>query len=179
MCIQWPRVLYSIVITWPSNPHISQFSRPCNEFTNGWSMLPCKKWYFCSKLFLCHIEYILQTSRMIHTHTCVSDSPVQIPVTWPQGTYGLMKTTNGCPGNNVDWEYGWLEQDTDDVNMNNTFSPDIQLYLHGMVGYFNSIALLRRFRLVLVLVFCLERTVRTLYHWATELPDYLTNNQSP
>ena len=142
-------------------------------------MYSCKKRYFCSKLF--HIEYIIQTSRMIYTHTCVSDSPVQIPVTWPQGTYGLMKTTNGCPGNNVDWEYGWLEQDTDDVNMNNTFSPDIQLYLHGMVGYFNSIALLRRFRLVLVLVFCLDGPRE---YSTTELPSYpiispTTNNQSP
>jgi len=35
MCIQWSRVLYSVVKTWQSNPPILQFNRPCNEFTNG------------------------------------------------------------------------------------------------------------------------------------------------
>jgi len=34
MCIQWTRVLYCVVITRQSNPHISQFSRPCNESTS-------------------------------------------------------------------------------------------------------------------------------------------------
>ena len=38
MCIQWARVLYSVVITWHSNPPISQFNSPCNEFTSVWSM---------------------------------------------------------------------------------------------------------------------------------------------
>ena len=37
MCIQWTRVLYSVVITWTSNLPISQFS-PCNEFKSVWSM---------------------------------------------------------------------------------------------------------------------------------------------
>ena len=37
-CIQWTRVLYSLVITWQSNPPISQFNCLCNEFTNFWSM---------------------------------------------------------------------------------------------------------------------------------------------
>ena len=40
MCIQWTRVLYSVVITWYANPLISQFNRPCNEFTSVWSMFP-------------------------------------------------------------------------------------------------------------------------------------------
>jgi len=31
-------VLYSVVITRQSNPPISQFSSPCNEFKSGWSM---------------------------------------------------------------------------------------------------------------------------------------------
>jgi len=43
MCIQWTRVLYSVVITRPPYPPISQFSRPCNEFTSVWSMFPCNK----------------------------------------------------------------------------------------------------------------------------------------
>ena len=38
MCIQWTRVLYSVVITRQSNPPISQFNSPCNEFTSFWSM---------------------------------------------------------------------------------------------------------------------------------------------
>jgi len=36
MCIQWTCVLYSVVITRQSNPPISQFRRPCNEFTSVW-----------------------------------------------------------------------------------------------------------------------------------------------
>ena len=38
MCIQWTRGLYSVVVTRQSNPPISQFNRPCNEFTIGWPM---------------------------------------------------------------------------------------------------------------------------------------------
>ena len=37
MCIQWTRFLYS-VITWQSNPPISQFNSLCNEFKSVWSM---------------------------------------------------------------------------------------------------------------------------------------------
>jgi len=38
MCIQWARVLYSVVLTQQSNPPISQFNSPCNVFTSVWSM---------------------------------------------------------------------------------------------------------------------------------------------
>jgi len=38
MCIQWTRVLYYVVITRQSNPPISQFNSPCNEFMSVWSM---------------------------------------------------------------------------------------------------------------------------------------------
>ena len=41
MYIQWIRVLNSIVITQQSNPPISQFNNPCNEFMSVWSMFPC------------------------------------------------------------------------------------------------------------------------------------------
>ena len=41
MGIQWARVLYSVVITRQSNPPISQFNRPYNEFTSVWSMFVC------------------------------------------------------------------------------------------------------------------------------------------
>jgi len=38
MCIQQTRGIYSVVITWQSNPPISQFNSLCNEFTSVWSM---------------------------------------------------------------------------------------------------------------------------------------------
>ena len=41
MFIQWTRVFYSVVITRHSNPPISRFRVPCNEFTSVWSMFPC------------------------------------------------------------------------------------------------------------------------------------------
>ena len=44
MCLQWTRVLYSIVIPQQSNPPISQFNSPNNEFTSGWSMFVYNKY---------------------------------------------------------------------------------------------------------------------------------------
>mgnify|MGYP006890621568 CR=1 FL=1 len=38
MCIQWTRVLFSVVIPRQSNPPISQFNCPCNKFTWVWSL---------------------------------------------------------------------------------------------------------------------------------------------
>ena len=38
MCLQWTRVLYSVVITTQSNPTISQYNSLCNEYTSLWSM---------------------------------------------------------------------------------------------------------------------------------------------
>jgi len=37
MCLQWTRVLYSLVIIL-SNPPISQFNSPCNKLMSVWSM---------------------------------------------------------------------------------------------------------------------------------------------
>ena len=37
-CVYNEHVLYSVVITWKSNPPISQFNSLCNEFTSVWSM---------------------------------------------------------------------------------------------------------------------------------------------
>jgi len=34
-------MFYTVVITQQSNPPISQFSRPYNEFMSFWSMFPC------------------------------------------------------------------------------------------------------------------------------------------
>ena len=55
MCVQWTRVLYSAVITRQSNPPISQFNSPCNEFTSFWSMFvynthPSPQYVFCFDL---------------------------------------------------------------------------------------------------------------------------------
>ena len=38
MCISWTRVLYSVVITWQSNPPVSQFFSLWNVFKSVWSM---------------------------------------------------------------------------------------------------------------------------------------------
>ena len=38
MCIHCTRGIYSVVITWQSNPPFSQLNSPCNEFTSVWSM---------------------------------------------------------------------------------------------------------------------------------------------
>jgi len=43
MCIQWTRALYSVVIIRQSNPPISQFNSPCNEFMSAWSMFVYNK----------------------------------------------------------------------------------------------------------------------------------------
>ena len=50
MSIEWTRVIYSLVITRQSNPPISQFNSPCNEFTSFWSMFLYNKPFvsFCS-----------------------------------------------------------------------------------------------------------------------------------
>ena len=48
MYIQWTRVIYSVVITWQSNPHILQFNSPCNKFTS-----------FCSSLYTLHEVFIM------------------------------------------------------------------------------------------------------------------------
>jgi hypothetical protein len=62
------------------------------------------------------------------------DRPVvQVPITWPLGTYGLMKATNGCPGDNTRWQEGWRKFDTEDTfSSHNSFSSGIQHYLAGI-----------------------------------------------
>lgn len=62
----------------------------------------------------------------------VADRPtVQLPITWPSGTYGLMKASNGCPMNNARWEEGWRKQSTELTNNKNDHSPDISTYMAG------------------------------------------------
>ncbi|XP_052271513.1 mucin-3A-like isoform X2 [Dreissena polymorpha] len=61
----------------------------------------------------------------------LTDHSLQIPVTWPRGTYGVMKTTLGCPGSQVTWLQGSRFQDTEDISSKNSFTPDITRFLAG------------------------------------------------
>ena len=57
-------------------------------------------------------------------------APTPAPVTWPEGTYGLMRAAQGCPAA-VDWHAGSRYYDTEDLLGGNKFSPDINSYLAG------------------------------------------------
>ncbi|WAR01429.1 hypothetical protein MAR_007987 [Mya arenaria] len=61
----------------------------------------------------------------------VLDHSLQIPVTWPRGNYGLMKTAAGCPGAKVSWQSGWRHYDTEDLGSNNGYSSGISHFLAG------------------------------------------------
>ncbi|XP_052797721.1 uncharacterized protein LOC128229875 [Mya arenaria] len=61
----------------------------------------------------------------------IVDHPLQIPVTWPLGNYGLMETSAGCPGARVLWSIGWRHYDTEDSGPSNRFSFSISNYLSG------------------------------------------------
>ena len=58
-----------------------------------------------------------------------ADPQLVVPLTWPRGTYGLMKPVSGCPAGRVTWREGWRYQDTGDLLTNNLLSP--QLHLAG------------------------------------------------
>lgn len=60
---------------------------------------------------------------------------IHVPITWPAGTYGLMRAASGCPADNTHWAEGWRKQDTEDVNSKNEFSPNIQNYLSGNCNF--------------------------------------------
>ena len=42
------------------------------------------------------------------------DPNVMIPLTWPDGKYGLTKPTDGCPNKEFTWNEGHRYQDTED-----------------------------------------------------------------
>ena len=54
---------------------------------------------------------------------------------WPSGSYGLMKTAHGCPSDSK-WQSGWREQDLEDRNTANKFSPNITQYMAGTFRVF-------------------------------------------
>ncbi|KAH3865545.1 hypothetical protein DPMN_028585 [Dreissena polymorpha] len=66
-----------------------------------------------------------------HINQVLTDHGLQIPVTWPRGTYGLMKTASGCPGEHVSWLQGSRFQDTEDISSRNSFPSDITRFLAG------------------------------------------------
>ncbi|KAK7106197.1 uncharacterized protein [Littorina saxatilis] len=59
-----------------------------------------------------------------------TDPALVVPLTWPRGTYGLVKPVTGCPGGRISWSEGWRFQDTGDhVFSSNMMST--QLHLAG------------------------------------------------
>ena len=95
MCIQWSRVLYSVVITRQSNPPISQFNSPCNDFTSVWSMFQCNNYNLST-------ETVTLTSCLLIEER--SKSPVKIATMvdrmcgWRSATWN--KNHKGCCCNN-------------------------------------------------------------------------------
>ena len=52
MCIQWTCVIYSVVITWQSNPPISKFNSRCHDFMSVWSTFVYNtNWEFETKMW--------------------------------------------------------------------------------------------------------------------------------
>eukprot|EP00057_Strongylocentrotus_purpuratus_P009486 XP_011663960.1 PREDICTED: uncharacterized protein LOC580197 [Strongylocentrotus purpuratus] len=52
---------------------------------------------------------------------------VMIPLTWPDGKYGLAKPTDGCPNTEFTWNEGWRYQDTEDSDSSNAWSDPIHM----------------------------------------------------
>ncbi|XP_052220881.1 uncharacterized protein LOC127837669 [Dreissena polymorpha] len=73
-------------------------------------------------------EYKLQTTQYSNART---DFTLQVPVTWPTGTYGMMKTSSGCPTGGAAWQSGWRYQDTEDQSPSNQYTAGIEGYLAG------------------------------------------------
>ena len=73
----------------------------------------------------------MRNIRVLVNHPIKLFPALNVEITWPAGTYGLMKTTQGCPGGT--WQSGWLEQDSEDWGTANSFSPNIYLYLAGII----------------------------------------------
>ncbi|KAK6174005.1 hypothetical protein SNE40_017361 [Patella caerulea] len=57
----------------------------------------------------------------------VTDPELKIPITWPAGTYGLVKTTSGCPAGRVTWHQGSRHQDTNNIFNKNSWSNPIHI----------------------------------------------------
>ncbi|KAH3877576.1 uncharacterized protein LOC127872229 [Dreissena polymorpha] len=84
-------------------------------------------------------QIVANMTTLYTTHTtknnspAVTDYPLQVPVTWPHGTYGLMKTASGtgCPAAGATWNTGLRYQDTEDSDANSQFTSGIGTYMAG------------------------------------------------
>ena len=53
---------------------------------------------------------------------------MRIPLTWPEGTYGLPMPKSGCPKrSNFPWHSGYRKHDTEDDDSNNKWSSPFDL----------------------------------------------------
>ncbi len=76
--------------------------------------------------------WLINVSRNHSAYVYFPDPPVQIPLTWPLGTYGLPETTSGCPKGKF-WHKGTRFHDTEDDNPNNLWSDP-----YDLAGYKNE-----------------------------------------
>ncbi|XP_050416955.2 uncharacterized protein LOC126830601 [Patella vulgata] len=67
-----------------------------------------------------------------------TDPQLRIPLTWPSGTYGLIKAVSGCPAGRVTWHLGSRHQD--DYNRHRHMPPQIELKNHNEWSNPNHIA---------------------------------------
>ncbi|KAK3585066.1 hypothetical protein CHS0354_004250 [Potamilus streckersoni] len=56
---------------------------------------------------------------------------LDIPVTWPNGTYGIPRPKTGCPQGNTAWKTGWRYEDTETQDPSNTWSSSIDQHMEG------------------------------------------------
>lgn len=99
------------------------------ENSNSTYNIICHLWKYVSLLcfvYSCFVSFIVFV-----------DYHLRIPVTWPLGTYGLMRSVRGCPDAKVTWSTGWRQQDNENTNTQNSHSDNIDLYLAGTLKFVN------------------------------------------
>ena len=69
----------------------------------------------------------LSKTRASLSLATITDGRVAIPLTWPDGTYGLPKPRSGCPNTEFTWIEGYRYHDTEDDNSNNQWSSPLDL----------------------------------------------------
>ncbi|XP_041464192.1 uncharacterized protein LOC121415136 [Lytechinus variegatus] len=58
------------------------------------------------------------------------DSPIKIPLTWPEGTYALQKPRTGCPNKEFKWNEGFRFHDTENSDSKNSWSDPLSIAGH-------------------------------------------------
>ncbi len=71
---------------------------------------------------------------MYHAPLSYADQAIKVPVTWPDGFYGIPKPVAGCPFTNskFTWSTGTRRHDTEDDDANNYWTSGVQSVLGGM-----------------------------------------------